>query len=128
MSAPPAAGPTSTVPAVPDQAKGQGVEVRSHDGRELVRKVSRDRARALVRATLAQWRGQHLRLKLGIRWIPDLLASNGLPDLDRMCDNEPERYQANWRGSENPKIGRGCVGRHFDSTTLHTPTKRYANL
>jgi hypothetical protein len=93
MTGPPAQPAHVTVPAVHrTPAKGHVVQLRSWDGHDLMRRVSSERAELLVDAGLAIWRGQHLRLKLGIRWIPDLDFSNCPPDLMSFFAQLHEHY------------------------------------
>ena len=80
----------------------------------------------MVAKFLADWRGQHVRLKLGIRWIPKLDATNGPPDLEVMKERDPERYNAFWRGTVGARTGKGCLGRQLADDTLHTCAKDIA--
>ena len=90
----------------PTRADGQWVEVRTYDG-DLVRKVSIEIANKLTEpGSLADWTPSHVQLKLGIRWIPprDAKKASGRPERD---DMDP----AIWRGSNDPHIGRGALGK-----------------
>jgi hypothetical protein len=100
----------------PTRADGDRVEVRDFDG-ELIRIVSIQTAIKLLNPgpfgrPLAERAAGHIRLKLGIRWIPprDAKRPSGRPNLVEMQRREPERYADNWRGSSNPHIGRGAIG------------------
>jgi hypothetical protein len=112
VNQPPAAlRPTTT------RARGQRVEVRNFDG-ELVRTVSVETAEKLLQpgplgCPIAERSGDHIRLKLGIRYISprDAKRPSGQPNLTEMQRREPERYADNWRGSSNPHIGRGAIGK-----------------
>lgn len=105
MNSPPAMWPLQP------RTFGQRVEVRLHGG-ELVRTVAPGKAQELVSAGLADQTGDHVTLKLGIRWIPPRsLRPSGRPDLDELRAREPERYAAKWRGSLDPHVGHGALGR-----------------
>jgi hypothetical protein len=107
MNSPPAARPTST----PTRTLGRRIEVRSYEG-DLIRTVVPEKGAELFTAGLADQVGDHLRLKPGIRWIPPRsLRSSGRPDLQELKDREPERYADKWRGSLDPHVGRGALGR-----------------
>lgn len=97
--------------SAPTRALGQRVEVRSHEG-ELIRTVAPGKVQELISSGLADQTGDHVTLKLGIRWIPPRsLRASGRPDLDELQMREPKRYAANWRGSLDPHVGRGALGR-----------------
>ena len=93
------------------RADGQRLEVRNFDG-ELIRRVPTAAGLGLVTAGLADQVGDYLRLKLGIRWIPSRGEKpSGPPNLEELTRREPGRYAANWRGSHDPHVGRGALGR-----------------
>ena len=103
----------------------QTIEVRTCDG-ELIRTVTPASATAILQAQvngrpIAEQAGNngHIRLMPGIRWIPKLDFSNGLPDLTAMRVREPERYAETWRGAEEPHIGHGAIGRSRPDRTVH---------
>ncbi len=120
MNSSPAVRPIHT-PAIRARADGQRVEVRSFDG-ELIRRVSGAAAAELFTAGLADQVGDYLRVKLGIRWIPSRgQKPSGRPDLDELNQREPGRYAANWRGSHDPHVGRGALGRRTTDRIIAFP-------
>lgn len=93
------------------RADGQRAEVRSFEG-ELLRRVPAAAAEELFTAGLVDQVGDYLRLKQGIRWIPPrTLKPSGRPDLQELKARDPEHYADNWRGSHDPHVGRGALGR-----------------
>jgi hypothetical protein len=120
---PPAARPTLT------RADGDRVEVRDFDG-ELIRIVSFQTASKLLEPgplghPLAERAAGHIRLKLGIRWLPprDAKRPSGRPDLEEVKRREPGRYAANWRGDHDPHIGRGAIGKGTVDQVIFTKTR-----
>ena len=88
------------------------VEVRTFE-RELIKTVSREEADNLVSSGLAVAAGQHVRLKLGIRWRPNSERSSPRPDLNELKRRQPERYAEIWAGNRNATAqhGKGMLGR-----------------
>ena len=121
MNSAPAPRPAST----PTRTLGQRVEVRSYEG-DLIRTVASEKGAELFTAGLADQVGDYLRLKLGIRWIPPRsLRPSGRPDLQELKDREPERYADKWRGSLDPHVGRGALGRRTtDRIIVFAPEAR----
>ncbi len=113
MSPPGAARPSHPAWRQPGaRAAGAVCKVYGDDG-ELIRRVDVVTARQLVDAGLADpvGRTQHVRLKLGIRWIPEMDVAAGRPDLEEMKRRNPGRYAALWRGTVDAKTGHGAIGR-----------------
>jgi len=123
MTGPPGVRPVRGAPGarmIQARTDGQRVEVRTFEG-ELIGKLNSAAAESLVAGGLGDRVGQgHVRLKLGIRWMP--LRNNqvggclqvkkmaGHPDLNNMRDKDPRRYATNWRGNSEARIGKGALG------------------
>jgi hypothetical protein len=74
--------------------------------------VAPEKGAELCTAALVDQVGDYLRLKLGIRWIPSRGEKpSGPPNLEELKDRDPERYADKWRGSLDPHVGRGALGR-----------------
>jgi hypothetical protein len=110
--------PGASVPQA--RADGLEVEVRTFGG-ALVRKVDRTVADQLIANKLGDRVGDgHIRLKLGIRWLPSRCDRvGGHPNLDEMQVREPERYDAIWRGNREAHSGKGAIGRESTDETVH---------
>jgi hypothetical protein len=121
VNSPPAARPIPT----PTRTLGRRIEVRSYEG-DLMRTVVPEKGAELFTAGLADQVGDYLRLKAGIRWIPSRGEKpSGRPDLDELTQREPDRYAANWRGSLDPHVGRGALGRRTtDRIIMFAPEAR----
>jgi hypothetical protein len=93
------------------QAK-RTVEVRTFEG-DLVGMVPTAKGEQLITAGLGARAGQHIRLKLGIRWRPNSERPAPPPDLREMQRRQPDRYAAVWAGNRNATAprGQGMVGR-----------------
>ena len=119
MTGPPVKTPDSTAPGgFQARADGQTVEVRTYEG-ELVRLVPPDLAKDLLDTGLAERSRHCVRLKLGICWMPPRLdRPSGRPDLNQMRRREPDRYTAIWRGSLEPHVGKGALGRSVMDATV----------
>lgn len=88
------------------------VEVRTFEG-ELVGKVTAAKGEQLITTGLGVPAGQHVRLKLGIRWHPNSERPSPPPDLRELQRRQPGRYADIWAGNRNataPK-GKGMLGR-----------------
>ena len=121
MNSPPAVRPTST----PTRTLGRRIEVRSYEG-DLIRTVAPEKGAELCTAALVDQVGDYLRLKLGIRWIPSRGEKpSGPPNLEELKDRDPERYADKWRGSLDPHVGRGALGRRTtDRIIVFAPEAR----
>jgi hypothetical protein len=125
MTGPPAVRlPQSAPGGLQARADGQQVEVRTYDG-QLIRVVAPSVAGELVRSGLADDLKHSVRLKLGIRFLPARFDRPAEPpDLAQMQRKNPERYKKYWRGSQNPHVGKGALGRRIgdSAVTLRCPT------
>jgi hypothetical protein len=106
MSAPPAARPETS------RAGGRGVEVCTAAG-QFFRRLPLARAQELVDSGFGVIDGERVRLRSGmdldrISVRDEHKHSGERPDLTLI---DRERYESNWRGSNDPHVGRGALGR-----------------
>jgi hypothetical protein len=123
VNSPPAARPSQASPERPGAKAAGEVWLRDFGG-DGARRIPRALADRLVADGVCDRvsAAGHVRLKLGIRSVLDCEGSNGQPDLNELRRRQPERYAANWRGSQHPHIGRGALGRTaIDETVFLRP-------
>jgi hypothetical protein len=116
----PAQRPAQTYPGgIQDRADGRRVEVRTSDGKTLVRRVSQEDAETLVRRGLGSWIKKYIQLATGVRPQATRSGRPGeRPDLEEMRIDDPDRYVAIWRESKSPHIGQGALGRGLVDVTV----------
>jgi hypothetical protein len=125
VNSPPAARPAQSDPGgFQARADGQQVEVRTYDG-DLIKTVTAETAEKLLAPGpggrfIAERVGDHIRVKLGIRYVSprDAKRPSPPPDLEQIKRREPERYKGTWRGSKDPHIGHGAIGRATVDETI----------
>jgi hypothetical protein len=118
VNSPPAVRPIKASAERPASKSEGEVWLRSADG-EGARRISKSLAAQLISAKLVKQVADagHVELKPDIRWIFSELT-NGLPDLHELAQRQPARYAANWRGSGDPHVGKGALGRSAVDRTV----------
>jgi hypothetical protein len=121
MNSPPAARPETS------RTGGRGIEVCNSHG-DFLRRVEVEAMNRLITEGLAIADGDRVRLRPGIRWVSprnEKPTQRLNPNLDELKAREPDRYGANWRGSHDPHIGRGALGRRTtDRVIVFAPEAR----